>query len=119
MHYILDGQQVRRVNLREWAKWFETADRVVKKDTINGVVVSTVFLGLDHSPGQREARVKDTGADARRPHRCLTWGGRSDRQTNAAECPAPPDPATLPERVRRCNARPAARAVAAGARLGL
>lgn len=37
----------------EWARWFETSDnaRIVQKDTLGDVEVSTVFLGLDHSFG--------------------------------------------------------------------
>ncbi len=34
-----------------WAKWYETADRHVAKDTRGGTDVSTVFLGLDCSFG--------------------------------------------------------------------
>jgi hypothetical protein len=51
MKYILDGHKVKEVDLMTWAKWFEQADRCVAKDTINGVYISTVFLGLDHSFG--------------------------------------------------------------------
>lgn len=50
-HYILDGKKPKSVDLLEWARWFETADRIVAKTLINGVKVSTVFLGLDHSFG--------------------------------------------------------------------
>lgn len=36
-------------DLLEWAKWFDTADRIVKQDSLPGEVrVSTVFLGIDH-----------------------------------------------------------------------
>lgn len=31
-----------------WAKWFETADRVVGRTSIGPVEVSTVFLGMTH-----------------------------------------------------------------------
>lgn len=37
--------------LLEWAEWLETADRVVAQTTTMGVMVSTVFLGLDHQFG--------------------------------------------------------------------
>ncbi len=35
----------------EWGTWFETADRTVAKyeDPDTGAVVSTIFLGIDHS----------------------------------------------------------------------
>jgi hypothetical protein len=35
----------------EWAEWIETAERHVANDLIDGVRVSTVFLGLDHAFG--------------------------------------------------------------------
>jgi hypothetical protein len=51
-HYILVGREVMEVPLREWGEWFETNSvdgrRHVGDDTIGGVRVSTVFLGLDH-----------------------------------------------------------------------
>jgi hypothetical protein len=53
-HYILVGQTtvpVEDQDFIEWARWFETADRVVFKSYAFGglVWVSTLFLGLDHS----------------------------------------------------------------------
>ena len=48
--FILEGQKVVPCeNLLQWAKWMESADRAVAKDSIGGSEVSTVFLGLDHS----------------------------------------------------------------------
>ena len=49
--YILEEKTpVLTDDLLEWAKWLENADRRVAKTTLpNGVEVSTVFLGLDHS----------------------------------------------------------------------
>lgn len=32
-----------------WARWFETADRIVKNTPVGDAKVSTVFLGIDHS----------------------------------------------------------------------
>lgn len=49
MKYILEGKEIKEVNLTTWARWFETANRHIGKDTINGVDISTVFLGIDHS----------------------------------------------------------------------
>ena len=51
--YILDGHNpVRCDDLIQWGRWFETGDRKVARfEFPNGVVVSTVFLGLDHSFG--------------------------------------------------------------------
>lgn len=49
-HYILDPSgQIRRVSLREWAVFMETADRRVALTSVLGFDVSTVFLGLDHN----------------------------------------------------------------------
>lgn len=50
-HYIEheDGS-IEAVDLMTWARWFETHDRHVVNDILpDGVRVSTVFLGLDHS----------------------------------------------------------------------
>ncbi len=49
--YILDGHTPVEAPLFTWAQWMETADRVVAQTTIGDVLVSTVFLGLDHSFG--------------------------------------------------------------------
>jgi hypothetical protein len=50
--YILDGRQPKAVDLMTWARWFETADRHVADEIVNGYRVSTVFLGIDHGfPG--------------------------------------------------------------------
>lgn len=49
--YILDAdhQLVRVDDLMEWARFFEkTENRRVARTCINGLFVSTVFLGLDH-----------------------------------------------------------------------
>jgi len=53
MNYILKGKcAVEEPDCIKWAKWFQDADRSVKKTTLNDdVLVSTVFLGLDHQFG--------------------------------------------------------------------
>ncbi len=53
-YYILDGKTPVPVDdVLVWARWFEgdrTADhRVVARDDIGTVLVSTVFLGIDHA----------------------------------------------------------------------
>jgi hypothetical protein len=52
-HYILNGHEPVEVeDVLEWGAWFETADRHVARDELGpGLVVSTVFLGLDHRFG--------------------------------------------------------------------
>ena len=55
--YILDSNQdpVAETDLFVWAEWFERAsrnrERTVQKTELGNSVVSTVFLGLDHSFG--------------------------------------------------------------------
>lgn len=50
--YILDGHEaVPCDHLFTWASWLEKADRIVRKHEADGVRVSTVFIGLDHSFG--------------------------------------------------------------------
>lgn len=51
-YYILEGKYPKRVDdVVEWAKQFEACDnRVIEQTKFdNDVMVSTVFLGLDHS----------------------------------------------------------------------
>lgn len=50
-HYILNGHDVIKADLMEWAGWLEKADRHVAGTTVGGVRISTVFLGLDHQYG--------------------------------------------------------------------
>lgn len=49
-YWILDGKTPIPADLKTWAEWFEThfQERIVKKDIIDGLYISTVFLGLDH-----------------------------------------------------------------------
>ena len=49
-NYILDEHDnpIPEPDLIQWAKWRNTADVRIASDSINGVTVSTVFLGLDH-----------------------------------------------------------------------
>ena len=47
-YFILRGKEPVPVDVMEWARWFETADRVVAKSIVYSATVSTVFLGLNH-----------------------------------------------------------------------
>lgn len=50
--YILndEGNPVPEPDLMKWAQWIESyPDRQIGRITINGIFVSTVFLGLDHA----------------------------------------------------------------------
>jgi len=76
-HYILDGHQVVKTDLMTWAKWFEKHERHVADETINGVRVSTVFLGVDHQFGAGPPLLFETmvfgGALDQEQERCSTW----------------------------------------------
>lgn len=63
-HYILkDKLAIPCEDLMEWAKWMSTADRTVARTDIEGlVVVSTVFLGIDHQFGEGEPLLFQTMA---------------------------------------------------------
>ena len=52
MNYILEEHTpIACSDIVKWALWFETADRRVALDTVSGIKVSTVFLGIDHNYG--------------------------------------------------------------------
>lgn len=51
-NYILDehGQPQAEPDVLVWAKWFEEhQDRHIADDTVRGMRISTVFLGIDHN----------------------------------------------------------------------
>lgn len=50
-YYILNqnGEPERETDVLKWAEWQKNADRHLARDIISGSVISTVFLGLDHS----------------------------------------------------------------------
>lgn len=54
MKFILDeNKEVVEVgSVTDWAEWFEKHDRTVAKTDFDGFVLSTVFLGVDHSFGE-------------------------------------------------------------------
>lgn len=50
--YVLDenGNAVPEPDLMKWGAFFEQShSRILQQDSANGIKVSTVFLGLDHS----------------------------------------------------------------------
>jgi hypothetical protein len=72
-HYILEGQTVRKASFFEWAQWLEQngASRTLAQDHIKtDVLVSTVFLGLDHNLLKH--------GDAPLLFETLVFGGHSD-----------------------------------------
>ena len=80
--YILKGHvPVLEDDLLKWGRWLETADRIVKKTTIGDIIISTVFLGLDHnySFGESPPLLFETmifgGKYDQDQDRCSTWDG--------------------------------------------
>lgn len=76
--YILEGHIPKLTNnILEWAQWYENADRHVANEEINGVTISTVFLGLDHSFDGGKPLLFETmifgGAHNDYQERCSTW----------------------------------------------
>ena len=60
-HYILKNKKAVKATLLEWAKWFETNNRIIKQDTLDsGILVSTVFLGLNHRFGEGKPLIFET-----------------------------------------------------------
>ena len=53
-YYILDGKEPIEISdIIAWATQFKTADRIVKQTPLGGdVMVSTIFLGIDHQFGE-------------------------------------------------------------------
>lgn len=54
MFYIFDeNKNIVSVDVKEWARFFEKADRRVRKTYLKkyGIVISTVFMGIDQSIG--------------------------------------------------------------------
>lgn len=49
-HYILVNKIPKEVSLMEWAEWIGNSNRIVKQTHLtDNIMVSTVFLGIDHS----------------------------------------------------------------------
>jgi len=47
--YKLDGKNIIKCrDILEWAEYFEMADRHVADETVWGIRISTIFLGIDH-----------------------------------------------------------------------
>lgn len=80
MYFKLDGHHVVECeDVLEWAMWFETAERHVADETVEGYRVSTVFLGLDHgfrhrgTPVVFETMIFSPEGDAEGMDRYATW----------------------------------------------
>jgi hypothetical protein len=78
--YVLEADHsLRQVDdLAEWARAFEATERVVARTEIEpGILVSTVFLGIDHSFGHGLPLVFETmifrGGNGEEQWRYSTW----------------------------------------------
>ena len=72
--YILDenGEPVLCDDLMSWGGWYVTADkRRVAANRINGIYISTVFLGLDHAFDDGPPVLWET----------MIFGGSQDQET--------------------------------------
>jgi len=69
-HYILKDKKAISVDVIEWARWFEKADRKVAHTKIGEATISTVFLGLDHSFGLGPPLIYET----------MVFGGKLDEE---------------------------------------
>lgn len=83
MNWIETPDGVKQVDILEWGKWFETADRVVAQDEVGGHVVSTVFLGIDHNFGAGPPLLYETMVfpkDAWAEQDCERYATRAEAQ---------------------------------------
>lgn len=76
--YRLEGHTpVPLESIAQWAEWFERADRTVSHNVVNGVEVSTVFLGLNHGFAHGPPLLFETmifgGFHDGYQRRCSTW----------------------------------------------
>ena len=86
--YILDGKTpVPCGDLIAWATWLGKTNRHVGNAEKDGVRVSTVFLGLDHSWGDGPPRLFETmifgGEHDDYQERCSTWEEAEAMHTKA------------------------------------
>jgi hypothetical protein len=84
-YWILDKDHniVAAKDVYEWGDFFQKPDRIVAKDEINGVRISTVFLGIDHGferdfghPDAQPILLETMifgGEHDRYQDRCATW----------------------------------------------
>jgi hypothetical protein len=82
--YILVGHvAVEEPDLFAWGRWLQEADRIVRRSVLEGgVVISTVFLGLDHDMGGEGPKLFETmilgGPEKNARRRYATWDEAED-----------------------------------------
>lgn len=119
-HYIIEYGIIREVKVAEWGAWFECAERRVVQTEVGSVLISTVFMGLDHrfigeGPplifetmilGGRKLPVNEQGLrystleEARAGHRIMVERVREFRPTAKVRQVEFADFATIPEEKR-------------------
>jgi hypothetical protein len=77
-YYILDGHKAIPVDNKTWSKWYATADRKVARKQVGDVLVSTVFLAINHAFIPHEPPILfETmifgGDHDQYQERCATW----------------------------------------------
>lgn len=77
-YILVDDAPVACPDLMKWATWLEDSlNRRVAGDWVNGIQVSTVFLGVDHSFGEGPPLLFETmifgGWHDQYQVRCSTW----------------------------------------------
>jgi hypothetical protein len=78
-YYILAGHMPLAVDPMTWARWFEDpACRIIKQERIGDILVSTVFLGIDHNfwrsgPPPLFETIIFGGRHDGYQERCATW----------------------------------------------
>lgn len=79
-NYVLDGQTPKlEPDILTWGRWFESADRKIARDQRGDVIVSTVFLGMEHGRDEiGQPLLFETmifgGEHDQDQRRCATWG---------------------------------------------
>lgn len=48
MYYILEDNEIKKAEVEVWSKWMDETDRTLLLDEHDNVIVSTVFLGVNH-----------------------------------------------------------------------
>jgi hypothetical protein len=93
--FILEGTiAVPCNNNFAWVRWMERADRCIARTNVGALVVSTVFLGIDHSFGRGDPLLFETmifGEDAEYENlesyceRYSTWAEAEEGHARAVE----------------------------------
>lgn len=86
LYYILDenGEPVPTEDMQALGRMFESDERIVKKEAIGGYLVSTVFLGIDHSCIGRP-RLYETMIFSEEDPLCLGYQERYSTRKEALE----------------------------------